>query len=312
MNNISEKGIWTWGHVIYDYRKFFENMKELGMNKITIWNDYAPVNSKDILEEAHRNGIRVIWGFSWGWDTDCQNAITDISAERLLSIKENVLKTFNGQYKEISVDGIYFQTFTELDKREINGIRIADAVVELVNSTAGELMLQNPQLNIEFGLHAMGVKEDLDIIAKTDKRVRIVWEDLGAFPFAYKPTETDNFNETLSLVRKVVQLRGSDEKCGFIVKGMTTLDWSSFVHAERPLIIGTGSREFIEKRQLEKNAAWEELTEGWNHSFVYAQKTFELLKASDNEISVQALIEDGMFENEIKEPPRLFSKLCNE
>ena len=30
----------------------------------------------------------------------------------------------------------------------------------------------------------------------------------------------------------------------------------------------------------------------------------------ENGISVQALIEDGMFENEIKEPPIIFSKLC--
>lgn len=312
MNNITGKGIWTWGHVIYDYRNFFKNMKELGMNKITIWNDFAPINSKEILEEAHKNGIKVIWGFSWGWDTDCQHAITDISRERLLTIKDNVLKTFFEQYREISVDGIYFQTFTELDKREINGIRIADAVVELVNLTAEELLLQNPRLNIEFGLHASGVKEDLDIIAKTDKRVRIIWEDLGAFPFAYKPTETDDFNETLLLMQKVMQLRGNDEKCGFIVKGMTTLDWSSFVHSEKPLVIGESSREFIEKRQLEKNAVWEELTEGWHNSLIYAQKTFEMLKSFNNEISVQALIEDGMFENEIKEPPEIFSKLCND
>lgn len=57
---ISESGIWTWGQVIYDYRGFLKNMRSLGMNKITIWNDYAPINSSEIVEKAHKNGIRVI------------------------------------------------------------------------------------------------------------------------------------------------------------------------------------------------------------------------------------------------------------
>lgn len=311
LEDMKEKGIWTWGHVIYDYRGFFRNMKTLGLNKITVWNDYAPVNAKEILEEAHRNGIKVIWGFSWGWDTDCCRVLTDFGREKVSAIKNSVLKTFAAQYSEIAADGIYFQTFTELSNREINGVKIADAAVALVNETAGELLLQNPELNIEFGLHASGVTEDLDIIAKTDKRVRIVWEDLGAFPFAYKPTDTAHFRETLLLTQKVLQLRGSDEKCGFIIKGMTTLDWPSFVHAEQPLVIGESSRAFIEKRQREKDALWEELAEGWRSSLVYAQKTFDLLKSYGNDISVQALIEDGMFENEIKEPPKLFSQLCN-
>jgi phosphosulfolactate synthase (CoM biosynthesis protein A) len=57
---VSESGIWTWGHVIYDYRGFLKNMRSLGMNKITIWNDYAPINASEIVEKARKNGIRVI------------------------------------------------------------------------------------------------------------------------------------------------------------------------------------------------------------------------------------------------------------
>lgn len=37
---------------------------------------------------------------------------------------------------------------------------------------------------------------------------------------------------------------------------------------------------------------------------------FNLFKAFDKVVSVQALIEDGMFENEIIEPPLMFSRLC--
>lgn len=57
---ISKSGIWTWGQVIYDYRGFLKNMRSLGMNKITIWNDYAPINASEIVEKVRKNGIRVI------------------------------------------------------------------------------------------------------------------------------------------------------------------------------------------------------------------------------------------------------------
>lgn len=309
---MKETGIWTWGHVIYDYRGFFRNMKSLGMNKITIWNDFAPLNAREIIDEAHRNGIKVVWGFAWGWDTDCRSIAAGLGEERLREIKGSVLNVFCGQYRDIAADGIYFQSFTEMEKREINGKSIAEFVVELVNSTADELFKSEPELNIEFGLHATSVKDDLAAIARTDGRIRIIWEDLGAFPFAYDPFDIKNYDETYALAEKVINLRGSGEKCGFITKGMTTLDWSAFKHAAEPLAIGESSREFIEKRQLEKNALWDERTEGWRLNIDYARKMFDLFKSSGSVVSVQALIEDGMFENEIKEPAVMFSKLCGE
>ena len=309
---MKETGIWTWGHVIYDYRGFFRNMKSLGMNKITIWNDFAPLNAREIIDEAHRNGIKVVWGFAWGWDTDCRSIAAGLGEERLREIKGSVLNVFCGQYRDIAADGIYFQSFTEMEKREINGKSIAEFVVELVNSTADELFKSEPELNIEFGLHATSVKDDLAAIARTDGRIRIIWEDLGAFPFAYDPFDIKNYDETYALAEKVINLRGSGEKCGFITKGMTTLDWSAFKHAAEPLAIGESSREFIEKRQLEKNALWDERTEGWRLNIDHARKMFGLFKSSGSVVSVQALIEDGMFENEIKEPAVMFSKLCGE
>ena len=69
--SVKERGLWTWGHVIYDYRRYLYNMMRLKMNRIVIWNDHAPTNAKDIVNYAHSVGIKVIWGFSWLWDTDC-------------------------------------------------------------------------------------------------------------------------------------------------------------------------------------------------------------------------------------------------
>ena len=53
VNSIKQYGIWPWGHVIYDYRGFLDNMKRLGMNSVIIWNDIVPLNSEDVLDYAH-------------------------------------------------------------------------------------------------------------------------------------------------------------------------------------------------------------------------------------------------------------------
>ena len=67
--DVLRRGLWTWGHVIYDYRGYLENMAHLKLNEVVIWNDFAPLNAADIVAYAHELGIRVIWGYSWGWDT---------------------------------------------------------------------------------------------------------------------------------------------------------------------------------------------------------------------------------------------------
>lgn len=307
MRSIPERGIWTWGHVIYDYRGFFRNMNALGMNKITVWNDFAPVNAKEIMAEAHKYGISVVWGFSWGWNNI---PAEDIGSGSLNRIKENALKTFFEQYRGIASDGIYFQSFTELADREINGVCIARAVTELVNSVCAELYKTEPELNIEFGLHAQSVRNDLDMISETDRRVKIIWEDLGAFPFSYSADDIKDFEAAYELAERVMRLRGGDEKCGFVTKGMTQLDWSAFRHAREPAVIGESGRDFILERQAEKNAVWERQTNGWRENRRYAEKMFGLFRNSENVVSVQSLIEDGMFENEIKEPAVVFSELC--
>lgn len=303
-------GIWTWGHVIYDYRGFFKNMNSLGFDRITIWNDFAPVNADEIIKEAHSCGIKVVWGFSWGWGTDCVKIMGDMADGKKSELRSLVIDTFNSQYRDISADGIYFQSFTEHDNEYINGINVAEYVVDLVNSTAAELLSKNPELEIEFGLHATSVKHSLDKIAKTDKRIRIVWEDLGSFPFAYKASDNSGYDKTRDLVGKVLSLRGKDEKCGFIIKGMTQLDWSKFRHAESPLTIGESTAEFIMTRQKEKNPVWEKQTCGWKENLSLAKEIMSIISSSEGSVTAEALIEDGMFENEIKLPPIIFSELC--
>ena len=53
---VKERGLWTWGHVIFDYRRYLDNMARLKMNKITVWNDFAPINGKEFVDYAHSKG----------------------------------------------------------------------------------------------------------------------------------------------------------------------------------------------------------------------------------------------------------------
>ena len=50
------------------------------------------------------------------------------------------------------------------------------------------------------------VKNKLEFLKEVDPRIRIVWEDCGAFPFAYLPDKIDNFEETVDLTRRIACL----------------------------------------------------------------------------------------------------------
>ena len=304
--SIQNKGIWTWGHVIYDYRAFFKNMAALGFNRIVIWNDIRPLNAKEVLDEAHGYGIKLIWGFSWGWTDKCGENTKDIGTARINALRAEILKEFD-DYRDICADGIYFQSFTETDSEEVNGINIAEAAVGLVNSTAEAIFEITPDIELEFGLHATSVRQSLGAIAKTDKRIRIVWEDCGAFPFDYDPHNVKGFDETAGFINKILFLRGEDEKCGFVFKGMTKLDWSSFKYHDEAYEIGNFSKEFIESRAKEKEPLWEYVTDGWLKNYAYAETMLGII-SQNKTATVDELIEDGMFEYEIKQPPVMFTE----
>ena len=63
---IENRGIWTWGYVIYDYRRFLDNMARLKMNRVTVWNDVPPFNCRQFIAYAHSRGNKVILGYSTG------------------------------------------------------------------------------------------------------------------------------------------------------------------------------------------------------------------------------------------------------
>jgi len=299
--SVKQRGIWTWGHVIYDYKKYIRNMVRLKMNTLIVWNDYVPVNIKDIIKEAHENGVKIFLGFSWGWnEARPENGGLNIADEETLGkIKDIIIKNYENDYANLDIDGIYFQSFTETCSSEINNIVIAERVVKLVNQTANEIFEKKPDLLIMFGLHASSVFEKLEYIKETDKRIMIVWEDCGAFPYSYTPEKIDGFDKTCELNKKIAVLRGKDDKFGIVSKGLICLDWTTFKHQQGKFIMGQQSKEFIKRRKEEKKKIWKYVDSYWVKNAKYAYDMVKLLKEANENTLITALIEDGMFEEQI-------------
>ena len=307
---IPTRAIWTWGHMIYDYRSFFENMARLRLNEIVIWNDACPINAEDIVSYAHSLGIKVVWGYTWGWDQSSKlEAVVARSGDELIAdIKAKAISTYENEYKKYG-DGIYFQSFTEIYKDTVEGKNVAAEVTRLVNETAGELLSRYPDLHIQFGLHATSVNTQTEIIAGVDPRVHIVWEDCGSFPFAYSCKDVDRLEETLEFTGKLTTLRGENERFGAVLKGLVCLDWKRFVHFSNSYVMGEHSREYVMKRSREKSKLWKNVTAGWLRYADHARRTVELIASTAKNPVIEMLVEDGCFEDKIPLPVAVMAEL---
>lgn len=304
--SVKERGLWTWGHVMYDYRGYFDHMMKLKMNSVIIWNDFLPVNADDIVRYAHSCNIKVIWGFSWLWDTDCNR----FDLKNLAPFSQKILETYEREYEKIGGDGIYFQTFTELRKDNIGGVLIAEAAAKFVNTTAALFYEKYPDIEIRFGLHATSVKNRLEWIKEIDPRIRIVWENCGAFPFSYIPSDLESFDATKEFVGEISGLRGKDDRFGVVTKGLVKLDWSQFEHLQGSQCIGLSSESMKRNRIERKRRIWRYIQAGWlkNADKAY-EMVQEMIRVKGEDFCVFALVEDGMFEENMMYPVALYSEM---
>lgn len=304
--SVKSRGIWTWGHVIYDYRGFIDHMVKLKMNTLIVWNDFVPVNAREMIAYAHACAGKVIWGFAWGWDNGCQK----LSLKTLGAQTQNIIRKFQKEFAGLPIDGIYFQSITEVNTPDIDGVPVADAVTDFVNNTAKLFFENEPNLELQFGLHATSVKTRLDVIKRVDQRIRIVWEDCGAFPFHYIPHELADFDGTKALAEKIANLRGIDDKFGVVTKAFTTLDWSRFVHMDGPVYVGYASDRIQADRILRKEKDWRYFQAYWMRN---GAKALEIVKAmrdaKQGDLVITALVEDGMFEKNLMFPVALYSEM---
>jgi len=305
--SVKERGLWTWGHVIYDYRGYLHNMMRLKMNSIIIWNDYAPANAKELVAYAHSCNIKVYWGFAWLWDV---KALESFDIHHPEKESAGILKKYEEQYAGLGGDGIYFQTFTERKVDHINGVLVAEAAAKFVNYTAAMFYEKYPDIEIQFGLHATSVSNRLEFLRTVDKRIQIVWEDCGAFPFAYLPKIVEGFDETKELVEKIATLRGEDDRFGVVTKGYVTLNWRNFRHLEGPQYVGV-STEAMRQNHLNRRARqWRYIQTGWiEHADKAQEMVAGMCRLKKGDLSIYALVEDGMFEAAVMYPVALYAEM---
>ena len=303
------RGIWTWGHVIYDYRRFLENMAKLKLNEIVIWNDVVPLNAKDVVDYAHSLGIKVIWGFAWGWETDCSIMLKNWNDKVKEKIISQIVEKYQAEYLDTNADGIYFQSFTELNCESVNGQDIALTVTDLVNQTAKRIFALSPNIHLQFGLHSDSVKNKLNVIKAVDKRIHIVWENCGCFPFSYDNDEIETHKQTLEFVDKILRLRGEDEKFGAVIKGATKLDWSTFEHFDKTYFLGERNQKFINARTEYKDHLWKLFQAGWMKNGEIVRNIIQNVVDKNPNAIIEALVEDGAFESRIPFPVALYAEI---
>lgn len=295
------RGLWTWGYVIRDYRAYLDRMVSLKLNTLILWNDLPPSNTREMVDYAHAFGIRLYYGFAWGWDTRFDR----IDPAHTESLTEAVVREYEENYANLGIDGIYFQSFTELREDTLGGVVIADAVTEFVNRTAGRILEKHPETELFFGLHATSVKNRLESIAKVDPRISILWEDSGAFPYDYDPAAVGAFEETAAFHDRTRALR---ETGGFgaVLKGMTKLDWRHFVHQSGPFVLGEAGTEAVRRNADERRKMWRYLQAYWIRNADYAVRMMRRFGPDD---IITFLAEDGAVEAYLPYPLALAAEM---
>ncbi len=248
------RSVFTWAHVIDDFREYFRNLARLRFNEVILWNNRPPVNAAEIVEYAHSWGIRVLWGFAWGWSTNCRN----VDMAHLDRLEDDILREWRSVWRPLGGDGIYFQSFTELDQEDLGGKSIAATVVELVNRVSTRIRSESPGLRIVFGLHARSVRNRLAEIDGTDPSVEILWEDCGGFPFNYaKPFDPRG---DAALVDSIL---AEDREVGIVLKCGLLQDWTRFVYQAGPYVLGCASTTVKEEDARTAEELWRPYCADW-------------------------------------------------
>ena len=312
---IAQRGIWTWGYKIYDYRRFLDNMARVKLNMITIWNEQVPVNIDEFIDYAHSRGIDVVMGFDWGWAVADASITTD---EGRAKIKRMILDNFEKNYSKLDLDAIYFQTQTEHFRTGEEGESLAGHLTKFVNDVSSDLLENYPELEIHFGLHATSIQDNYKELDGLLEEVVIVWEDAGVIPYFYSPTpefteehwkqskiDIDNSEGTIAYSKKLATFRPGTA-FGMVAKGWANLNWGDF-SGHKSFLIGEYSRDYVHKKHVSRDIRWNRINNLWNKNYKYALNFYrEMLPICKDGMIVQALVEDGVFEEAIEPAVSLF------
>ena len=215
------------------------------------------------------------------------------------------------------MDGIYFQTLTEHSQTVINGKTVAMWACELVNEVASALYAEEPNLYIQFGLHATSIRDHYSDLKSLDPRITIVWEDAGSIPYASDPvTESSGSmldsaaspERTIDYSKRLATFRGKTE-LAMVAKGWTTLRWADDFEHHGPFILGERDADFIRRRGAERQPRWDKVNALWLRNYPYAARFYrEILALSPAKMTVIGLVEDGILEETIPISVALFAE----
>ena len=276
------RSIFSWANKMGDYRTYFRNMARCKFNEVILWNDYPPLNAREVADYARSWGVRVLWGWSWGWGPDCEKAYLGNTE----AIADGIVRAWHEKWKPCGGDGIYFQSFTETTKETLNGHSIPEAVVKVVNSAAKRILAEDPDLRIVFGLHAWSMKKHLDVFAKTDPRLEILWENCGGFPFNAWDDEPEA--DTTATCRGMLDMKG--RKTGFAYKWQLISDWSRFVFQAGPYVLGRNAPSVIEHDRRIYKELWQELSTEWILNGERAWRLTRMIQAHPDRGSLNVVV----------------------
>jgi hypothetical protein len=282
------------------------------MNLLTVWNDCPPLNCRELIDYAHSRGVRVLLGFHWGW------GLADLDLGRdedRHHIRKHVLKNYAENYRHLGMDGIYFQTITEHDNLETGGRSTAELACDLVNETAADLWDTDPDLYIQFGLHATSIRERYTDLEPLDNRVTIAWEDAGLIPYSYAPVVKaakakwlGTLDETVEYSKRLATFRPGTE-FAMVPKGWLNIRWGEDFEHHGPFVLGERSRAFIRRRLEERRPLWDRRNAHWLRYYPAAARFYrEILDCRPPTMTVTGLVEDAMFEEEIQPAVALFAE----
>ena len=287
------RSIFTWGHSINNYRAYIDNMARMGYNEVILWNDFVPLNIDDVIDYAHSYGISVILGYTWGWKSF--RKAENITDEQIEALKVSIVKEFEERYAPINCDGIYFQSFTERNTEYIGDKLVARVVTDMVNEISDKLLEIKPGMRIIFGLHATSVVNRLDEIARVDKRVEILWEDCGDFPYDYESRiwNQEKYDESFEFTKKLLELRDG-VGVGIVFKGVMMMDWSKFVYQSGPYVLGESDNKLIEHDKRVREYAWRRYSAEWMQ---YGEAAGRMQKfINDNQLTPTTMCLAGTFD----------------
>ncbi len=314
---IRERGIWTWGYTILDYRNFIDNMARMRMNTLTIWNDRAPVNFREVIDYAAGRGIRIIAGFHWGW-----GKTLDLSdAATVDKLEQYVLEHYEKEYAALGLSAIYFQTLTEFPA-ENNDIaaRNTKLCCDMVNRISAKLLAKHPELKIYFGVHAISITNNIGILENVDPRISLVWEDAGMTPYCIDPVtvksdtkrgwlnQLPDMASTVEYSKRIAQLRDRKEFM-MVAKGFINLRWDDFEH-HRSYYIGGRLPAVIRQKAAQNQSLNSKFNMLWYKNFPEVLDFYrQILAEKPGETQVTCLFEDGTLEYTLQPSIALLSAI---